>query len=128
LAVHQEDRATAKRMIKEFRKMVASGVLKYLHSLGEGRIRDALGHHSNRQGVVGVVVAVVAVVVRYLTRLSVAGGWLGNEKWVSRRQMEGQKTCRKVWSPRRKKDAVWCQNKNSLLNRNSLGPEKCLSG
>lgn len=78
--------------------------------------------------VLATLINLVAVVVRYLTRLSVAGGWLGNEKWVSRRQMEGQKTCRKVWSPRRKKDAVWCQNKNSLLNRNSLGPEKCLSG
>lgn len=48
MAVYQEDRAAAERVIK-FRKMVASGVLKYLYSLGEGRIQDALGHHSNRQ-------------------------------------------------------------------------------
>lgn len=48
MAVYQEDRATAERTIKEFRKRMASEVLKYLHSLVEGRIRDALGHRNNR--------------------------------------------------------------------------------
>lgn len=62
MAVYQEDRAAAERTIKEFRKMVASGVLKYLHSLGEGRIRDALEYHTNRQEV---------KVVRYLTGVPV---------------------------------------------------------
>lgn len=50
MAVYQEDRAAAERTTKEFRKTVARGVLKYLHSLGEGRIRDALGHHTNSRG------------------------------------------------------------------------------
>lgn len=50
MVVYQKNRVAAERTIKEFRKKVASGVLKYLHSLGEGRVRDALGHHPNKQG------------------------------------------------------------------------------